>query len=178
MPREYISTEFCRFESGASKNSAQRRATPTYKFVVSAIGVLAMADDTPSEMVELWIRSNLNSAWTLVNAAQYLSSKEAVAVIERLEDGFCFAGINRNDLASAIYVAAASGGSEGMLATDVIGRISSRSDSVRRQAAAAKKVVLEFIEALIGLDAAMKGQGSRGVDQREIDGIAKLFCAP
>lgn len=97
--------ELCKWDIPRS-NRERPRPTAAFKAITAAVGVLGLVDGRDPAAIAAWMRSELMRQWTMINALQYITGKEARAALETLPPDFAYSGISLDGLKLACVHAA------------------------------------------------------------------------
>lgn len=164
-----------RFEPHAWDKRQRDRPTGEYKALVCGIALLGAAHGTPFEILEVWIRANLERQWTVVNATQYLAGGEAEPAFSKLPKDFDFLGITPAALLPACAVArdVVSGP---MATAEVLRRLRQEAPRLGDAAALADVIVRRFAADLIGrVEGGVRLPATMGIRPSDIDRVAVLL---
>jgi len=84
----------------------RKKLTTKDKTLASAKAIYEMAaENSSANVVSANLRDDLGFGWTIVSAAQYLTGKSAISLIESLPNDFSHNGLTKKEIDIALIVA-------------------------------------------------------------------------
>ncbi len=164
-----------RFEAHPWDKRQRDRPTGAYKALVCGIALLGAAHGTPFEILELWIRVNLERQWTVVNATQYLAGGEAEPAFAKLPADFDFLGVTPPVLIPACAVAREVVVGP-MTTAEVLRRLRDKAFVFGDAATLADEIVTRFAADLIALrEGGMRLPTTTGVRPADLERVVTLL---
>jgi hypothetical protein len=140
-----------RFQAHPWDKRQRDKPTPEYKALVCAIAVMGAVAGTPFEILELWIRANLQRQWTIVNAVQYVGGNEAEAAFNAMPASFDFLGFTPAALLPSCAVAREASAEGAMATVDVLRRLRAMARRLGEEPALADAITRRFARELLGI---------------------------